>query len=154
MAVLTLGLGCALAAAVAPGPDAYVGRERVVLVFAARLDDVRLLRQRAEVEALMRRSDDRDLVFEAVSSHQAATLRRRFGVGAGRFAVRLIGKDGGVKLRSDKVLAADRLAATIDAMPMRQQELRTPRQGGSGTGHENSGPSQMRARAPASRRPG
>ena len=61
---------------------------------------------------------------EAVSVAGNADLREQFGVGTGDFAVLLIGKDGGVKLRSDVPLTADRIFATIDSMPMRQREMR------------------------------
>ena len=43
------------------------------------------------------------------------------------FAVRLIGSDGGVRLSSDGVIPAARLAATIDAMSMRRQEMKGTR---------------------------
>lgn len=36
----------------------------------------------------------------------------------------LIGKDGGVKLRSDTPIANEKIFKTIDAMPMRQREMR------------------------------
>lgn len=36
----------------------------------------------------------------------------------------LIGKDGGVKLRSDAPISNKKLFDTIDAMPMRQREMR------------------------------
>lgn len=39
------------------------------------------------------------------------------------FEILLIGLDGGVKLRQDKVIDAETLFARIDAMPMRRQEL-------------------------------
>ena len=51
-------------------------------------------------------------------------LRARFGVKAEEFAVILVGKDGGEKLRTDEVLSPIRLFATIDAMPMRRREMR------------------------------
>lgn len=35
----------------------------------------------------------------------------------------LIGKDGGAKLRSEKPLSMAKLQETIDAMPMRQDEM-------------------------------
>jgi Domain of unknown function (DUF4174) len=41
---------------------------------------------------------------------------------ASSFRVRLVGKDGGVKLDSAKPVAADALFAMIDAMPMRRKE--------------------------------
>ena len=40
------------------------------------------------------------------------------------FEVLLIGKDGGVKLRRDKPVAAFEITALIDTMPMRQDEMR------------------------------
>ncbi len=40
------------------------------------------------------------------------------------FAVLLIGKDGGVKLRSGRPFALHALFDAIDAMPMRQDEMR------------------------------
>jgi len=40
------------------------------------------------------------------------------------FKVFLIGKDGSIKLRSDRPIINEKLFATIDAMPMRQQEMK------------------------------
>ena len=40
------------------------------------------------------------------------------------FTVILIGKDGGEKYRSNSILDVDRLFAMVDAMPMRQAEMR------------------------------
>ncbi|MEM7620524.1 MAG: DUF4174 domain-containing protein [Pseudomonadota bacterium] len=39
----------------------------------------------------------------------------------------LLGKDGGEKLRKARRVTADELFALIDAMPMRQQEMREGR---------------------------
>ena len=39
------------------------------------------------------------------------------------FRVRLVGKDGGVKLDRDTPMTTDALFALIDAMPMRQDEM-------------------------------
>ena len=47
----------------------------------------------------------------------------RFHVASNQFAVNLIGKDGGEKLRKRIPIAAETLNATIDAMPMRQNEI-------------------------------
>lgn len=52
-------------------------------------------------------------------------LRKRFHVAPEAFAVILVGKDGGEKLRSDRPVTWERLQSTIDAMPMRQQEMRS-----------------------------
>lgn len=40
------------------------------------------------------------------------------------FTVILIGKDGGEKFRSSSILFTSRLFAMVDAMPMRQAEIR------------------------------
>ena len=61
-------------------------------------------------------------MFTVEAAHSA---RLRFHVAPTDFTVILIGKDGGEKLRSHKPLTIDQLSNTIDAMPMRQQEMRT-----------------------------
>jgi len=54
----------------------------------------------------------------------AAAVRERFRVERADFTVILVGKDGGEKLRDSKPLPFARLQATIDAMPMRRQEMK------------------------------
>jgi len=54
-----------------------------------------------------------------------AAARRRFHVRPTDFTVILIGKDGGEKLRSHQPISLDTLRSTIDAMPMRQEEMRS-----------------------------
>lgn len=49
-------------------------------------------------------------------------IETRFGPAA--FSVVLIGRDGGEKLRQSTPLAAADLFAVVDAMPMRQAEMR------------------------------
>jgi hypothetical protein len=62
-----------------------------------------------------------------VSSEEAAGVRKRFHVAQNAFTVILLGKDGGEKLRSDYPLSYEKLRETIDAMPMRQDEMRHQR---------------------------
>ena len=59
-----------------------------------------------------------------ISDDEQLTLRRRFHVGASDFEVILLGKDGGEKLRSKVPITLARLNKTIDAMPMRKQEMK------------------------------
>jgi len=59
---------------------------------------------------------------QEIASDAAASLRQQFAVEGSGFTVLLIGKDGGVKLRSDRPLTAEQIFTTIDRMPMRQQE--------------------------------
>ncbi len=110
--------------------DVYRWKKRVVLVFAPTSVDPRLAAQRQAVKAIAGPADDRDLALVEVVGARATpeglggrTPRRRFHVAPGAFRVLLIGKDGGVKLDDSAVLSAARLAATIDAMPMRREEM-------------------------------
>jgi hypothetical protein len=124
--IAALGAG----AASPGGLQAFVWRKRVVLVFGPHVDDPRVQRQRRALHALTRRNDDRDLQLvtvlgEAVAPPVASAdaLRREFKVEPGVFTALLLGKDGGVKLRSRDAISADRLVSTIDAMPMRRDEM-------------------------------
>lgn len=111
-------------------------RGRPLLIFAPKPDDPQLqiqIRSLNEHAAEMR---DRDIVPIALPYNnpaptaaqltptEAETVRRRFGVQPGDFTVVLIGKDGGAKLRSRKPLSMEKLKETIDAMPMRQDEMK------------------------------
>jgi hypothetical protein len=60
-----------------------------------------------------------------MSAAEQAAVRRRFHVHPNDFTVILIGKDGGEKLRSHQPLSLDTLRSTIDAMPMRQDEMKS-----------------------------
>ncbi len=60
----------------------------------------------------------------AISDQWAGKLRQRYEIENLPFAVVLIGKDGGEKLTEKKLLSIEKLFATIDAMPMRQQEMK------------------------------
>ncbi len=59
-----------------------------------------------------------------VTPYEQASIRRRFHVQPNNFTVILIGKDGGEKLRSHQLISLETLRSTIDAMPMRQDEMR------------------------------
>jgi hypothetical protein len=63
-------------------------------------------------------------VTRLVSGKTAAEMRERFGVRSGEFKVVLLGLDGGEKKTSERPIDLQTLNATIDAMPMRQRELR------------------------------
>ena len=54
----------------------------------------------------------------------AELLRVSCGVEGGAFALRLVGKDGGVKRSGSDVVSMDALYPQIDSMPMRQEEMR------------------------------
>ena len=112
-------------------------KHRILLVFTPRLDDERA---RALDHQLNERAcdlDERDLLVGRVPASgdahigastlapvSTAQLRRRYGVDRGEFAVVLIGKDGGEKLRTTEVPPLDEVFDLIDAMPMRIAEMR------------------------------
>lgn len=67
----------------------------------------------------------RDVVVQNISPEAARRDRGELGVGPQTtFEVLLVGKDGGVKLRRNKLVAASEITALIDTMPMRQEEMK------------------------------
>ncbi len=122
-----------------------VDRNRVLLVFAPNATDGRYGQQ---LDAFSHHEADlraRDLIVipliqqpgppnlsptlralqpPHISDDEQLTLRRRFHVAASEFVIVLLGKDGGEKLRATTPITVARLNRTIDAMPMRQQEMR------------------------------
>lgn len=123
-----------LAIAVAPGKAAtngddplaaYHWKARVLLVVAPGPADPKLLQQRTIFRAMKAGAGERDLALvEAIGdSPQAAALRARFSLDH-EFKAVLVGKDGGDKLASSEPLGAEQLFPLIDAMPMRQEEMK------------------------------
>ncbi len=104
---------------------AYRWKFRVLLVFAPRADATALAEQRRFIENKKTGFQDRDLVvLELTNGAKAEALRQQFSVKPEVFAVILIGKDGGEKLRQTKPVAPGELFDLIDSMPMRQREMR------------------------------
>ncbi|MBW4662239.1 MAG: DUF4174 domain-containing protein [Drouetiella hepatica Uher 2000/2452] len=61
---------------------------------------------------------------QPMSAASADRLRDQFGVAPQDFAVILVGKDGTEKQRFSQPVDLSDIFSTIDAMPMRQQEMR------------------------------
>jgi hypothetical protein len=135
---LFLGWCVVAVAFVLPGSAAastYQWKKRPLYVFAPAASDAGLSSQRAIVAANRAGFAERDMVvvyvvggsvtadLGAAPGVGADALRRRYGAGAG-FRVVLVGKDGGAKLSQSSPLSAATLFRTIDAMPMRAQEMR------------------------------
>lgn len=111
-------------------------RARPLLVFAPKPDDPQLEIQLRTIREHAAEAQERDLVPIALPYHNpsptsaqlsatdAEEARRRFHVNPGEFAVILVGKDGGAKLRSGKPITMEKLEETIDAMPMRKDEMK------------------------------
>ncbi|TXM64711.1 DUF4174 domain-containing protein [Methylobacterium sp. WL120] len=102
---------------------------RVLVLSAPDAGDRRLVAQRATIAAARAGLSERDLVVvEAVGGGgDAEAIRRRLGLPADAFHAVLVGKDGGVKITEPEPIAPQRLFSTIDAMPMRRDEMRRQR---------------------------
>lgn len=115
----------------------FAWQNRPVLVFAGMNDladeqmqwlstDPQGLRDRDIVVIEIPAVDDNDATVQVDGQRigvSPTALRDKFVVGRG-FAVLLVGKDTGVKLRSNQPVSRQTLYETIDAMPMRQREMR------------------------------
>ena len=102
--------------------EPYRWNNRLLLVFAPSPEDALFLEQLAELEAERTGLVERDLlVLTDTDPERSSDLR--YGLEIGGFHVLLVGKDGGVKIRSSTPVGTETLFATIDAMPMRQREI-------------------------------
>jgi hypothetical protein len=105
--------------------SAYKGKNRLFLIFAPSAADEEYREQERRLAGQENGFEDRDLLalrlFEDAS---AAGLRNTLGVEAGRFAVVLVGKDGGEKARWSGPVSPREVFDRVDAMPMRRREMR------------------------------
>lgn len=115
--------------------DDYLWRNRPLLVFAPDAANPLIAAQRAALARETGGLTERDMTVIVVAGEAvtvdgapapklgAAALRARYGVAADAAEALLVGKDGGVKRRQSKPFDVMDLFDTIDAMPMRQQEM-------------------------------
>ena len=121
----------------ADGPlDAYRWQNRLIVIFADQDSKEKLERQHHMLLTSRRGLRDRHLVIIEVDrdlvtfdglirqSVGGDELRDVLNVSRSGFSVVLIGKDGGVKMRSTEPTTSESLFALIDAMPMRQREMK------------------------------
>jgi len=117
--------------------NAYQWKNRLLLLFASSEEDQAYLTLKKEIDRQAMEVKDRDLLVfyvlergesrldqERLSPDQALFLRKRLSVPPGRFTIVLIGKDGGEKIRQESSVDLKEIFAIIDAMPMRQQEMK------------------------------
>lgn len=94
--------------------------DRLLLVFKQSTDNSLVTQQ---MEFLSKDSlgvTERDLKISIIKEHDP--IRKKYHVADHQFTVILIGKDGGEKYRTHKVVAPQELFTIIDAMPMRMAE--------------------------------
>ena len=116
MVATALGLIASTASAQAP--------HRLVVV-VGRPGDPRVAQQYAALKRETAALRERDVVVQAMTPEAARRERPELGVASpATFEVLLVGKDGGVKLRREDLVAVSEITALIDTMPMRQNEMR------------------------------
>lgn len=115
--------------------EQYRWKNRVLVVSAPTQDDQELAELQAELASASEELKDRDMVFvtlldsgvsiagdRQLAAADAAATRAALRIPNGEFALRLIGKDGSIKLSTESVASISEIFALIDSMPMRQRE--------------------------------
>ena len=98
---------------------------RVLIIYAPLGSEEQLARQEELLRSRDRELEERDVAQIVLRSRaEDAKIAARFELPEANFAVLLIGKDGGEKLRSRDVVSPETLFRLIDSMPMRQEEMR------------------------------
>jgi hypothetical protein len=109
---------------------------RVLVVSAPGPDDAATRLQLEAIEASRAQFEERDLLLvtlfgdsgsvagdRPLTADEAARVRSGLGVDGEAFALRLIGKDGGIKLARGTVVSMEEVYMLIDTMPMRRREM-------------------------------
>ena len=117
--------------------SAYQWKNRLLILFAPSESDLVYQSFKGQLQGQTQEVHDRDLltfhVFETgegrlahlqLRKEQVLFLRKRFSIMPGQLIVILIGKDGEVKFRGELPVELSDIFSIIDAMPMRQREIR------------------------------
>ena len=103
--------------------DQYLWTNRPVLLFApSERDEAYGLQMETLAADKSGLAERHIVVLSDVSAPGGSQLREALEIDG--FEIVLIGKDGGVKLRSKTPLDVEKLYAVIDSMPMRRREMR------------------------------
>jgi hypothetical protein len=116
--------------------DALRWKNRILVLFSPSESEASFQSQKQGLASSAEAVLDRDLmILEIIEQGQSRAgnrllseksvqgIRKRLGVETGSFQVLLIGKDGGIKLRSSEPVSAKDIFGLIDSMPMRRQEI-------------------------------
>ena len=140
--ILILSVGMMVHSALGKDQDqvdlsAYQWKNRLLVLFAPSESDLVYQSFKEQLQRRTQEVHDRDLlafhVFETgegwlthlrLHKEQVLFLRKRFSVMPGQRIVVLIGKDGEAKFRGELPIDLSDIFSIIDAMPMRQQEMR------------------------------
>lgn len=105
-----------------------VWKNRVIVVYSPTAQNEAYQRQKEWLDEVAKSLPERDLIVVDCVANDASKadviyLTKRFNHRPDRFGVWLIGKDGGLKLQSEKSLRPQQFFDLIDTMPMRQAEM-------------------------------
>jgi hypothetical protein len=101
----------------------YRWNSRVIVLSASDRTDGALAAQKRLLAEDSSGLAERDVVILEILGQARQTARKDLRLSGG-FRFVLVGKDGGVKFRSDQPVTLTELYGVIDAMPMRRQEMR------------------------------
>lgn len=117
--------------------DEHRWTHRLLVVFAPSRDDASFEQQMIRFTDVQEGLAERDLLLitvvddglgqvggEPLTANAEQRLRDRYEVASPAFRVVLVGKDGTEKRRDEEPVTARSIFDTIDAMPMRQREMR------------------------------
>jgi len=122
--------------------DDYRWENRILITISDDRESHQFLEQKKLFSGLDNEFTERDLIVISLfyfdcsevgerymTDESADRLKRRLvdENAVSSFSVMVIGKDGGIKLRSEEVIEPDELFSVIDRMPMRQREMREGR---------------------------
>ena len=116
--------------------DRFRWRNRILVVSAPDDGNAALRQQLASLAASRSAFDERDLLLVTLlddgtstagdgelTNDEVTSIRQALGISAGSFSLRLLGKDGSVKLSADAATSMDEIYGLIDTMPMRRREM-------------------------------
>lgn len=114
----------------------YKWKNRMVLLLTTTKENIHLSRQMKNFEAQEKELSERKLkvfqvtpesfreVFPIRLAWEKGTFYKQFRKSDSDFEVLLLGLDGNIKIRQEKILDSEDLFRIIDAMPMRQAEMK------------------------------
>ncbi len=116
--------------------QSYKWENRPLLIFTESEKSKLYQSQMKEFEGNERCIDERDMILISIFSNEEVQidnkkyfldnyneLLKKFSFDKSDFALILIGKDGTVKLKSEKPIEANKIFDLIDSMPMRKREM-------------------------------
>jgi hypothetical protein len=116
-------------------------KNRLLFLFAEDASDPFFKNLQGQIMAQKAEVDDRDLiVFEVpaqgparmnnspLDRKEADSIRTHFAIPSNTFNLILVGKDGGIKLKSEDRVDLSDVFGLIDSMPMRQREMQRKNQ--------------------------